>query len=295
MRRFVLVVLTGFILTSGLTAQKPFTLLDTVLVQEVVTYGNLQKYQSGVKFETLSPAQLRLVQEGGIDQVLSRLTPIYIKTDAGGLSTIHFRGTSPDHTSINFGGINVNSLTLGHSNLANIPSFLFDEITLQYGSSSAVNGSGAIGGALYLGLSDNWTDGWKIQAKTTVGSFGEYLLGAKVFTGNGRWESVTRFYGYRKENDFPFKNTNTGNVENPEPIKDVQHGAAIKNYGFIQELNYRFSKKSYLKSSVWLQNNWYQVQPNMATNLNYKGTDEINDNSLRIWTEYSNNEKNFEL
>ncbi len=286
MRRFVLVFIIGFILSSGLKAQKTFSLLDTVMVEEVVAYGNLRKYQSGVKFETIPSIQLRLLQEGGIDQVLSRLTPIYIKSDAGGLSTIHFRGTSPDHTAINFGGINVNSLTLGHSNLANIPSFLFDEITLQYGSSSTVNGSGAIGGALYLGLSNVWTDGLKVQAKMTAGSFGEFLLGAKVFTGNGKWESVTRIYGYQKENNFPFTNRYTGDIVNPEPVRDVQHGASLKNFGLLQEFNYRFTEKKYFKSSVWLQNNWYQVQPNMASNFHYNGTEEIEDNSLRVWTEY---------
>ncbi len=290
MRRFVVfgILLLNAVFVFG---QGPFTLFDTVQIEEVVSYGSLQKYQSGAKFEAIPSTQLRLVQEGGIDQVLSRLTPIYIKSDAGGLSTIHFRGTSPDHTAINFGGININSLTLGHSNLANIPSFLFDEITLQYGSSATVNGSGAIGGALYLGLSNDWTDGLKVQAKTTAGSFGEYLLGAKVFIGNGKWESVSRIYGYQKENNFPFTNRYTGDVENPNPIRDIQHGASLKNFGFLQELNYRFSENEYFKSSVWQQNNWYQVQPNMASNLNFTGSEEIEDNSLRIWAEYVNKEK----
>lgn len=285
MRRFVVfgILLLDAVFVFG---QGQFSLSDTIQIKEVISYGSIQKYQSGVKFETIPSSQLRLVQEGGINQVLSRFTSIYIKSDAGGLSTIHFRGTSPDHTAINFGGINVNSITLGHSNMSNIPSFLFDEITIQYGSSSTVNGSGAVGGALYLGLSNEWTDGLKVQAKTTFGSFGEYLLGAKVFTGNGRWESVTRIYGYQKENNFPFTNHYTGNVENPKPIRDIQNGASLKNFGFIQELNYRFSQNNQFKSSVWLQNNWYQVQPNMPSNLLYNGTDEIEDNSIRIWTEY---------
>lgn len=287
MRRFVLVFLIGLSLSSGLKAQQTFNLFDTVMINEVVALGNLKKYQAGAKLETLPSTQLKLMQEGGIDQVLSRLTPIYIKSDAGGLSTIHFRGTSPDHTAINFGGININSLTLGHSNLANIPSFLFDEITLQYGSSSTVNGSGAVGGALYLGLSNSWTKGTKVQTKTTFGSFGEYLLGAKVFTGNRKWESVTRIYGYQKENNFPFTNHYTGDVENPKPVRDIQHGASLKNVGFLQELNYKFSEKNQFKSSVWLQNNWYQVQPNMSSNFRYTETEEIEDNSLRIWAEYN--------
>lgn len=286
MRRFVVVSFLG-LWGYCASAQQSHSLLDTVLLDEVVSYGELRKYQSGAKLETLQKEQLELAQEGGLDQLLTRLTPIYVKSDAGGLSTIHFRGTSPDHTSINFGGININSLTLGHSNLSGISSYIFDDITLQYGSSSTVNGSGAIGGAIYLNTVENWTNGVSVSAKASLGSFGEIQGGAKIFAGNGKLESVSRLYYYQKENNFPFNNPYTGDVENPGAIKDVQHGAAIQNYGFLQELNYRFTKLAHFKSSVWMENNWYQVQPNMQSNLHYKGTQEIDNKNLRIWTEFS--------
>jgi len=270
-------------------AQKTVSLSDTIQIEEVVSYGELRKYQSGAKIETISADQINLANEGGIENVLKRFSPIYIKSNAGGLSTIRFRGTSPNHTSINFGGINLNSLTLGHSNLSTIPGFLFDGISLQYGSSAAVNGSGAIGGALYLGLSNNWTNGLKVSAKTTIGSFGEYLGGAKVFVGNGKWESVTRLYYYEKENDFPFNNSYTGDVENPGAVRDIQKGAAIKNMGLLQEVNYKFNESEFFKSSFWIENSWRQVQPNMQSNYHYNGTQEIDNDNIRIWTEYSNN------
>jgi iron complex outermembrane receptor protein len=277
------------VFVSGVLAQEPFNILDTVQIEEVISYGKLQKYQSGVKIERISAAQISLIQEGGIENVLKKYTPIYIKSDAGGLSTIRFRGTSPNHTSIYFGGINVNSLTLGHSNLSSIPSFLFDEISLQYGNSSAVNGSGAIGGALYLGLRNNWTDGVRVSTKATMGSFGEYLLGTKIFVGNGKLESVTRAYFYDKKNNFPFDNPYTGDVENPGAVRDVQQGAATRNIGLLQELNYKFDTQQFFKSAFWIEDSWRQVQPNMQSNYHYKGTQEIDNNNIRIWTEYINN------
>ena len=290
MRRFVVLGLLLLAIVFGAVAQKTRSLTDTIQIGEVVTYGELRKYQSGAKIESISSDQMNLVQEGGIGNVLQRFTPIYIKSNAGGLSTIRFRGTSPDHTSINFGGINVNSLTLGHSNLSNIPSFLFDDIKLQYGSSSAVNGSGAIGGALYLGLSDKWTNGLRVSTKTTIGSFGEYLAGAKVFTGNGKWESVTRAYFYQKENNFTFNNPYTGDVENPGAVRDTQKGAAIKNMGLLQEFNFKFSSVQFLKSSFWIENSWHQVQPNMQSNFHYSGTEELENDNIRFWSEYTNKE-----
>lgn len=264
-------------------------LMDTVLLDEVTHYGELRKFQSGVKIESIKPDRIETAREGGIENILMRFTPVYIKTDAGGLSTIHFRGTSPSHTTINFGGLNINSLTLGQSNLSTIPTFLFDQIQIQYGSSSAVNGTGAIGGALFLGLSNNWTNGLKINIKSTAGSFGEFLNGAKIYAGNSKLESVSRLYFYQKENNFPFDNPYTGDVENKGVFRDVQKGASLVSKGFLQEINYKFSSEKYLKSSVWVENNRRQVQPNMQTNYVFSGTEELENNNLRFWTEFNNN------
>ena len=292
MRKLILIgciLLVSFVTMQG----QDHHILDTVMLEEVVHYGDIKKYQSGAKTQQISSGQIRLAQEGGISNTLMRFAPVYIKSDAGGLSTIRFRGTSPNHTSVNFGGLNINSLTLGHSNLSNIPAFLFDGINIQYGGSSAVNGSGSIGGALYLGLSENWANGVKITAKSSAGSFGEYLNGAKVFAGNGKWESVTRVYLFQKKNNFPFQNLYTGEVGDPGTVEDIQKGASIKNMGLLQEVNYRFDGNEFFKSSFWIENCWRQVQPNMQTNYHYTGTQEIDDDNFRAWIEYRNHKSAF--
>ncbi|MFA9392985.1 MAG: TonB-dependent receptor [Prolixibacteraceae bacterium] len=278
----------GFLFTTihmGLMAQ---SLSDTIMIEEVTLYGDYIKYQPGARFESIDLSTVDQTQSAGIDQLISRYAPIYIKTNAGGLSTINVRGTSPDHTSINFGGININSLTLGQSNVASIPSFLFDKLELQYGSSSTLNGSGAIGGALYLGLQNHWTNGVNVQLKTMQGSFGEQLYGTKLFLGNGKFESVTRLYAYHKQNDFPFQNKYTGNVEDRTPLPDIQHGAAIEKKGLLQEFNYLFSPNEFFKSMVWLEDFWYQIQPNMQTNLHFTTPEEMQNKNVRIWSEYRN-------
>jgi iron complex outermembrane receptor protein len=287
MRRFILVQLM-LIIASGAFAQHR-SLADTILLHEVVTYAPLKKYQAGAKIESISPDQLQISQVGGIDQMLMRFTPIYLKSNAGGLSTIRLRGTSANHTSVNFGGINLNSLTLGHSDMSSIPSYLFDKVDLQYGSSSVINGSGSIGGSLALGLQNSWTDGFKLSSNVSLGSFGEQFYGAKIFVGNGRFEAVSRLYYFDKKNDFPFKNQYTGDVENREPVDDIQHGASIKNMGLLQELNFRFGNEEFIKSAVWLEQDWHQIQPNMQTNIHYTGTEELLNNYIRFWSEYMNN------
>ena len=287
MRRFLVTGFLAFFVFSALPQEQ--SVMDTILLHEVTSYGTVKKYQAGAKVESISPEQLQINPEGGLDNLLMRYTPIYLKSNAGGLSTIRLRGTSPNHTSVNFGGINLNSLTLGHSDMASVPSYLFDGLDLQFGSSSAVNGSGSIGGAVYLGLKNNWTDGLKLKATITQGSFGEQLYGAKIFAGNGKFESVTRLFYFSKKNDFPFKNPYTGDVENPGAVDDRQRGASVENMGLIQELNYRFHKDEFITSAVWLEHDWHEVQPNMPTNLRLKTTQELDNKNIRVWSQYENN------
>lgn len=290
MRRFVVLLIFVCLQFVQSTAQEVFTLLDTVLVEEVVSYGKLQKYQSGSRIEKISSGQFQRQQDGNLEQLLSRAFPVPLKTNAGGLSTIRMRGAGPDHTSINFGGININSMTLGHSNVSGVPLYLFDNVGIQFGSASSVNGSGSIGGAIHLGLINNWTKGVKAEVRIANGSFGEQLYGTKLFLGNGKFESVTRAYYYYKRNDFTFTNPYFRDFENGIfEIEDRQHNANVENMGILQELNYRFSRHEFLVFNAWLESNWQLAQQNMPSNLyNPDKREEYEDNHIRIWSGYRN-------
>lgn len=278
-----------FFLTAGIWAFAFGTLLaqteqfaDSVLLHEVATYAPYKKYQAGAKVESISPVQVQIMQAGSINDLLSRFTPIYLKSDAGGLATIRLRGTAPDHTSVNFGGININSLTLGHANMTSVPMYLFDSVDLQYGSSSAVNGSGSIGGALYLGLQSNWTNGQRIQATASLASFGEQLYGTRIYLGNGKFESVTRLYYFTRQNDFDFNYA-------PNKKTYTQRGAAIENKGLLQEFNYRFNTDEALKTALWLEHDWHEKQPEMSSSIaDNLVVEDLENKHIRFWSEYQN-------
>ncbi|WP_347838196.1 TonB-dependent receptor domain-containing protein [uncultured Draconibacterium sp.] len=294
MRRFVVFGILLLAWAQNVSAQELFTVFDTVHVDEVVSYGKLRKYQSGAKIESIGASQFSLAQDGNLEQLLSRTLPVPFKTNAGGLATIRIRGSAPDHTSLNFGGININSLTLGHSNVSNVPVYLFDNVGVQFGSASSVNGSGSIGGAIHLGLQNNWTKGVKAEARIANGSFGEQLYGTKIFLGNGKFESVTRAYYYSKTNNFPFLNPQKDFETQQIGIRDTQQNAAIENRGLLQEFNYRFATNEYFIFNVWIENDWHQVQQNMAVNYFNPQLQEVyDDEHIRIWTGYKNRKKPF--
>ncbi|HPG34639.1 MAG TPA: TonB-dependent receptor plug domain-containing protein, partial [Lentimicrobium sp.] len=289
MRRFVFL---GFLFLAVLPAfpQEPLSVSDTVVLDEIVSYGSLRKYQAGSKIESIGGEAFSLSKGVDLEQLLAKTLPIAFKADAGGLSTIRIRGTGSSHTSVNFGGIDLNSLTLGQSNFSNVPVYLFDNVGVQFGSASSVNGSGSIGGAVHLGLNHNWTNGFRAEARLSHGSFGEQLYGTKLFAGNGKFESVTRAYYYYKTNDFPFLNNTYRDFENQIFEKeDVQRNASLEHYGVLQELNYRLEPGEYFFANVWLERDRRQNQQNMQTNLNNPDySEEYLDEHIRIWTGYKN-------
>lgn len=272
---------------AGLIALK-----DSVELDEVTIVAQFKRYQVGAKITVIPDGRMELMNDISLEKLLRQMVAIPIKSNAGSLSTIRLRGTSPNHTSINVGGINVNSLTLGSSNLSSIPLFFFDELALQYGGASVVNGSGSIGGSLELGSKMRWVDGVRVEGQMTLGSFGEQFYGAKVYAGNGKHESVTKIYFFDKQNNFLFYHPPVKDFETGEMIrvKDTQRNASITNRAVMQEFGYKFSAKQYLRFMLWVEDDWHQIQQNMSTNLNQPDkSEEIEDKHIRIWSFYRNN------
>lgn len=289
-------VLICISLFTFLNAQIELGLLDDTLhINEVfVKASPLVKYQAGSKTQKIDTLSMLVLQSANLSELISRNAPIYIKSNAGGLATIRFRGTSPDHTSVMFGAININSLTLGHSNLATIPNYLFDNVELQYGNSSSVHGSGAIGGSIHLQINNTWTEGVKTEVRGGVGSFNEKFIGGKIYVGNGKLESVTRVYQHEKENNFPFLNKYTNNIENKGGISDVQRFSAVYSKGLLQEFNIKLRPKEFILFKSWFQDEWHEIQPNASSNYLYPNEPDtlnaqvLTNNNIRLWTDYKN-------
>ena len=85
MKEIFLILIGILLFSTGLVAQEE-SVMDSVMLKEITTTAIAKKYQAGAKIESISPEQLQMSPVGGIDQILMRFTPIYIKSNAGGLS-----------------------------------------------------------------------------------------------------------------------------------------------------------------------------------------------------------------
>ncbi|NBC84087.1 MAG: TonB-dependent receptor [Bacteroidetes bacterium] len=256
---------------------------DTLAIGSVVVKGAKSEYAAGAKIQTLDKNKIQAVNSGDLSTAIKRYTPVYVRSFAGGLSTISFRGTSADHTAIMYDGINLNSLTLGHSNMCDIPMFLFDEIDIQYGGASSLYGSDAIGGSIHLKSIPAWEKGITTFLQQDVASFGTYFTGAKFRACNGQIESATKVYYQESKNEFPFENTS---VLPFQEKSDTQINASYQNHGILQEVFYKITSSNYVALKGIHTYNWREVQPNMSATRNGGTMAEIFNRNTRIIGKY---------
>ena len=255
---------------------------DTVHLEDIIITSSKSKFSPGTKIETISNEQLIRNNSGDISHILVITTPVYVKSYAGGLSTLSFRGTSSNHTNILYDGENFNSLTLGHSNLSDIPLFFFDEMEIQYGGASSLYGSGAIGGTLQLKSNPEWINGTNIWLQQDIASFDTYFSGIKFRIGNSKIESSTKICYKISENNFPFKNEAFKDFETGELIRQYQKNNSYNNYGILQELFYRANTNNILSVKYYQTYNWHEIQPTMSTNRYGGDFDELYNLTKRL-------------
>lgn len=260
---------------------------DTITLKEVVIKdAKRHKYEVGTIIHSIDSLSKSNYDNGNLADILSNSMPIYIKKKSDGFSTITLRGTSANHTAILVNGINLNSLTLGHSNLANIDMFLFDNVDVQLGSSGAIYGTDAIGGTINLKLDDKFTKGQKVQIKSDYSSLNNKFVGLKYFVGNNKFESKTRIYYVNNENKFEFTNLQRYNFDTKEYAKEFTKNSLKENYGILQQLFYKPSMGNTFNILAWYQKNWNEIQPSMGNNSN-KGTyEKSQDEYIRILSGY---------
>ena len=253
---------------------------DTTYLKEVRVYGiPVTSYATGSKVERLTSGSEVMTAS---DKLINE-TSFYFKTYGNNqLSTIALRGTTASQTAVLWNGININSPTLGQTDFSLIPLFLFDEVSIRYGSASALYGSDAIGGSIMIGqrepLFNKTFDGTFYQQ---AGSFGKFGTGVKATYGNERWEFRTKFFRSAIENDFPFTSPAVGHSK-------TQNHAAVENYGFDQQIHFKISESQLISAEGMYTYNFREIQP-AVTNDNANET--LLDKHIRLRLNYQNDSR----
>lgn len=250
---------------------------DTTYLQELKVYGiPFSSHATGSTIE-------KIAADSSVESLADRLfsnTTLCLKTYGNGqLTTISMRGTTASQTAVLWNGININSPTLGQTDFSLLPLFLIDEVSVRYGSSSALYGSDAIGGSILLGQSPaQFKKKFQGSVFQQIGSFGKTSSGLKITTGNEHLESRTKvFYSYLN-NDFRFNSPAVG-------YSKIQHNASVENYGLDQQLFYKINSRQQISAEGMLTHNFRKIQPPVTNN---DANETLLDDHVRISLSYIN-------
>ncbi len=246
---------------------------ETTLLKPVTVYGlPEEKYLTGSTVQLLDSSLKAHERSHNLGEILSYQFPIYFRTYGNGmLSSISMRGTSPQHTSVLWNGININSFSLGQADFSILPATAFDEVKVHEGAGSARYGSGAFGGSILL---NSFSPSGKNSLTLTqdVGSFGRYFFSASGSYRVNHWGFKTNVYHLVSENNFPILSTG-----------ERQQNASFRQSGILQDIEYKWSESKIVSIHYWYHNADRDIQPTIGQS---NSTDNQQDRNQRLSIQY---------
>lgn len=192
-----------------------------------------------------------------VADILSQNSQLFIKNyGPGSLATTAFRGASAVHTAILWNGININSSMNGQLDLSLLPVFLHDNISVQYGGTTALWGSAAVAGSIQLNNQSEFNRGLNTALGANFGSFDTYTQFGKVAYSNNKFSTALRFTNASSLNNFKFENIS----KNPTIIEKQIH-AAFQQKNVMLENAFRFTEKIHYSLNTWYQQSKRQIPP----------------------------------
>ena len=211
-----------------------------------ISADRLQTYNKGLSVIIFDSITLERYNSGDAATLLLTQMPVYIKSyGQGGLATLSIRGTLATHTGVYWNGVNINQPNLGMTDLSLVPIYFFESVALQYGGSSALFGSGNIGGGLHIENHPHFSSPLVIKLTAEKGSFHENSGNAKVSYGGKKVFYTGGFALKNIVNDFQYTNNNHQRVR--------QVNASFSNSSMLQQLDVRTGENSLLSAGFWLQ------------------------------------------
>lgn len=224
--------------------------VDTIQIKTVDVLAPRLKYFSEVeKHQEID--SLTLIRYGSQDlaALLQKVSLVNMSSNGsfGALSTVGIRGASATHTSVNWNGIPVNSLTTGSADLSLISAGAFNDVEVVFGAPGSLYGSGTYGGAINLSNIPSWKKQSRLNLISEYGSFSNSKVSLSGGTSN-EWLSYSGqvFYRYGK-NDFEYDDI----YDYGSPREKLSHNEN-KDYGIIQDLHFNLNEH-FIDLGVWYQ------------------------------------------
>lgn len=247
----------------------------------VSTDTRVNKYAPGQQVHTIDSTILKQYQLQNVANLLSQRVPVFIKSyGLNGLATLNFRGASAAQSQVFWNGVPIQNAALGIADVSTLPIALIHKLHVVYGGSSALWGSGNVGGALLLEETSPLFDSvLKTMTSITLGagSFGQYMLGANFSLLSKKWSVTSKVFVQNAKNDFTYKDE--------QGTTRTNTNAALKSLAVLTTVAYKLNKTADLSLHAWYQNYHREIPPALFETQSQK---KRNDESLKLLLEFKN-------
>lgn len=240
----------------------------------------VNRYAPGQKIIGIDSVTRQLYEQQNVAQLLSRQTPVFIKSYGfNALSTLNFRGASSAQSQVYWNGVPLQNAALGVADVSMLPVSFYDRISVVYGSSAALWGSGNVGGALLLENDApvfSAVPQYKLTTALGAGSFGQY--NALLRTGySGKKLSLSLRGMYQSaQNDFPYTDAD-GRQQH------MKH-SRLSGAGLLGTGGWRITERQAVSLSLWWQQYDRQVPPALFEALSLKHQEDASFRVLLDWS-----------
>lgn len=197
----------------SVTAQHVDTLEEFSILGERKLLSNderINTFSPGQKVLAIDSLLLQQYQFQSIANLLSHQVPVFIKSYGfNNLATLNFRGASSAQSQVYWNGVPLSNAATGIADVSMLQTSLFNKVNIVYGGSSALWGSGNVGGALVLENERpqyTTTPQFKTAIAAMAGSFAQYQLAARSSISLRKWYLAANVAAQEAENDFVYRN-----------------------------------------------------------------------------------------
>ncbi|HEX8546074.1 MAG TPA: TonB-dependent receptor, partial [Cytophagaceae bacterium] len=216
----------------------------SAMPQVTVESNRLNNFALGSKIQRIDSLAIQNLSSNNLGDLLSQHTSLFVKAyGAGQMSTISSRGTGASQTAILWNGFNLQGPTLGQSDFSTIPVNFLDKVNVQYGGSSALFGSGAVGGVIHLNNDPSFDKGHSLHLSGIAGSYKNIYTGINYQISKRRFISNVRYFNTYGKNDFKISKL----------YERKQYNAEVDQEGVLVENYYKINDNQTINLRVWLQ------------------------------------------
>lgn len=193
-----------------------------------------------------------------IAEFLAVNSHVFIKNyGPASLSSASLRGGNASQAPVLWNGFNIQNPMLGQNDFSQLPVFIFDKASIEYGGSAATWGSGAMGGSIHLNNLAQFNKGFSSTITMGLGSFENKKLNTHIHYSKGKISSNTKAYYNASLNNFDFSDT----------IKKKQSHADFIIKGFLQELSFIAFSNQKINIRAWYNQSQRNLPPVLGNTI----------------------------